>query len=238
MANSLGAALALLPRTRVLEAVEAGEVPADVAENLHEVFNVGANLLNAPDQPHLKLAEVLVGADVGDELVHALTWAAERVDLAIDVPGFGAGPFAVVSAGPDTPTRDPDAAPAPVAEAAPPAEVAPVAPDALARTVVPGGPLDAFDFEAPLPCPPRRPAWSPASRTCRRGSASPCRSPADGSSSSTAPAPSACRRATSRSPASAGPGSTAGRWAGPCSSSPPRSPCCSPTPSWAAAARP
>lgn len=158
VANSLGAALALLPVARVHEAVAAGEVPADVAENLHEVFNVGANLLNAPDRPHLKLADVSVGADVDAELVRALTWAAERVDLDIEVPGFGSGPFAVVHAGPDTVTRDPEALLAPAAEDEAVPDPGPVPPVALGRTVPRGeGELDAFDFEAPLPLPATAP---------------------------------------------------------------------------------
>lgn len=157
VANALGAALALLPRTRVLEAVEAGEVPEDIAENLHEVFNVGANLFNAPDRPHLRLEQVLVGGDVDADLVQALVVAAERVDLDLDVPGFGSGPFAVVHAGPDSPTRDPSAP----AEPAEPAQVIalpvepPPAPPAPPRRS--GSPLDAFDFEAPLPLPATAP---------------------------------------------------------------------------------
>ena len=155
VANALGAALALLPVARVREAVEAGQVPADVLENLGEVFNVGTNLLNAPDRPHLKLDGVLAVPDLPAELVTALVRAAERVDLDIDVPGFGAGHFAVVGAGPDAPTRDPSlaAAPAATAPAAVPASVAvPLAPAPVVR-----GGLDAFDFEAPLPLPATAP---------------------------------------------------------------------------------
>lgn len=155
VANALGAALALLPRTRVVEAVGAGAVPPDVAENLHEVFNVGANLFNAPDRPHLRLDRVLLVGEVPGPTVRALVWAAERVDLDIEVPGFGAGPFAVVHAGPEAPTRDPDAAPVPEPAAAPPA-APPPGPVPLARTSREDGP-DAFDFEAPLPLPATAP---------------------------------------------------------------------------------
>jgi flagellar motor switch/type III secretory pathway protein FliN len=155
IANALGAALALLPRARVTAAVEAGEVPEDIAENLHEVFNVGANLFNAPDRPHLRLERVLVGSDVDPDLVQALVVAAERVDLDLDVPGFGSGAFAVVHAGPDSPTRDPSLVPSKAQEPSPVIALAVEPPPAPPRRS--GSPLDAFDFEAPLPLPATAP---------------------------------------------------------------------------------
>ena len=96
VANALGHALAMLPQQRVSDAVASGAVPADAAENLHEIFNVGANLLNAPDRPHLRLDAVLTGADIPAELAADLAAAIERLDLDIEVPGYGSGPFALV----------------------------------------------------------------------------------------------------------------------------------------------
>lgn len=159
VANALGAALALLPSDRVAQAVAAGEVPADIAENLHEVFNVGANLFNAPERPHLRLDQVLAAPAVPPELMAELLAAADRLDLDIDVPGFGSGPFAVVAAGPDSPTRQPAADP--VASTGAPAQHTQAAepPAAPVRVASPArdGVLSPFDFEAPLPLPATAP---------------------------------------------------------------------------------
>ena len=95
-ANSLGAALAMIPKGRVLDAVKAKQIPVDFAENLYEVFNVGANLFNGPDRPHVKLAEILTMPAVPAELVSSVASAPSRLDLQIDVPGYGPGVFVVV----------------------------------------------------------------------------------------------------------------------------------------------
>lgn len=155
VAVALGAALALLPRDRVDEAVAAGTVPADVAENLHEIFNVGANLFNGEDRPHLRLAGVQTGTEVTGDPARQVADALDRLDLTVDLPGFGAGALAVVVAGPDAPVRTPDVE-LPAVRDEGPAVRAPLA-------VVAPGPaggvpeLSAFDFEAPLPLPATAP---------------------------------------------------------------------------------
>ena len=174
VANALGHALAMLPQQRVREAVAAGQVPADAAENLHEVFNVGANLLNAPDRPHLRLEAVLTGADIPAELAADLAGAVERLDLDIDVPGYGSGPFALVlpapqgAAGLEFRTGDDEEAgvqPAGTTTEEPAAAGAPAAAPAAGSGAggragadhTAGVSLDAFDFEAPLPLPATAP---------------------------------------------------------------------------------
>ena len=170
VANALGHALAMLPQQRVPEAVAARQVPADAAENLHEVFNVGANLLNAPDRPHLRLEAVLTGADIPAALAADLAGATERLDLDIDVPGYGSGPFALVlpaeqgARGLESRTGEDEEAGVQAAQTTaeePLAEPSPAAAPAAALPS-PGDPgarvsLDAFDFEAPLPLPATAP---------------------------------------------------------------------------------
>lgn len=98
VANALGAALALVPKGRVLEAVKGRAVPPDFAENLHEVFNVGANFFNAPDRPHVRLTTMHTppGAVPGD-LLTRLAGSPSRLDLQVDVPGYGRGTMTVVA---------------------------------------------------------------------------------------------------------------------------------------------
>lgn len=98
VANALGAALALVPKGRVLEAVKSRSVPGDFAENLHEVFNVGANFFNAPDRPHVRLTKMHTPpGDLPAELVTSLATTPARLDLKVDVPGYGSGTMTVVA---------------------------------------------------------------------------------------------------------------------------------------------
>lgn len=97
VANALGAALALVPKGRVLEAVKGRTVPADFAENLHEVFNVGANFFNAPGRPHVRLSALATPPALPADLLARLATSPARLDLRVDVPGYGSGTLAVVA---------------------------------------------------------------------------------------------------------------------------------------------
>ncbi len=92
----LGAALALVPPPKVLAALEEGVVPADLADNTHEVLNIGASLFNCGDV-HLKLRDVAVAPQpVDDATVAFLRRPSRRGDRRVDVPGYGTGVLAVV----------------------------------------------------------------------------------------------------------------------------------------------
>jgi hypothetical protein len=87
----LGAALALVPMPRVQQALDAGEVPQDLADNTQEVLNVAASLFNSADA-HLKLLAVQVAPEpVSERVVAFLRGAPLRLDLRIEVPGYGDG---------------------------------------------------------------------------------------------------------------------------------------------------
>jgi hypothetical protein len=92
----LGAALALVPRPRVEQALATGLVPEDLAENTREVLNVGASLFNS-GAAHLKLSDTwVVPQPVGDDVVGFLRVPCQRADLRVDVPGYGEGVLAVL----------------------------------------------------------------------------------------------------------------------------------------------
>ncbi len=96
-AAHLGGALGLLPRTGVEDAVAEKTLHPALRENCHEVFNVLTSLFNVPGAPHVRLYEMLgpdgnVPADVA-----ALSAAiGHRMDVAIDVAGYGSGSLSVV----------------------------------------------------------------------------------------------------------------------------------------------
>ena len=92
----LGAALALVPKPRVDDALASGRVPEDLAENTREVLNVGASMFNA-GAAHLKLKGTWVVPEaVAEDVVDFLRVPCQRTDLRVDVPGYGEGVLALL----------------------------------------------------------------------------------------------------------------------------------------------
>ena len=94
-----GAALALLPPGGAQDAVEEdGELTGMLVEALHEVVNVLSALFNVPGVPHSKLHTLYApGDDLPGDIVGVLAnW--NRLDLAIEVPGYGKGALSLVLA--------------------------------------------------------------------------------------------------------------------------------------------
>jgi hypothetical protein len=92
-----GAALALLPPGGAQDAVEEdGELSAMLVEALHEVVNVLSALFNTPGAPHSKLHKLYApGDDLPGDIAGSLA-AFNRIDLAIEVPGYGKGGLSLV----------------------------------------------------------------------------------------------------------------------------------------------
>jgi hypothetical protein len=92
-----GGALALLPPGGCQDAVEEdGELTAMQLEALHEVVNVLSALLNIPGAPHSKLYKLYPpGADLPGDVAGMLA-NFNRIDLALEVPGYGKGGLSLV----------------------------------------------------------------------------------------------------------------------------------------------
>ncbi len=92
-----GGALALLPPGGCRDAVEEdGELTAFLAEALHEVVNVLSALFNVPGAPHSKLYRLYApGDDLPGDIACSLA-DFNRLDLAIDVPGYGKGGLSLI----------------------------------------------------------------------------------------------------------------------------------------------
>ncbi|MGY1712311.1 hypothetical protein ACI8AC_22650 [Geodermatophilus sp. SYSU D00758] len=92
-----GGALALLPPGGVQDTVEEdGELTAMLTEALHEVVNVLSALFNVPGAPHSKLYKLYApGDDLPADLAQMVV-AFNRVDLAVEVPGYGKGSLSLV----------------------------------------------------------------------------------------------------------------------------------------------
>jgi hypothetical protein len=92
-----GGALALLPPGGCQDAVEEdGELTGMQVEALHEVVNVLSALFNTPGAPHSKLHELYApGEDLPGDITGMLA-AFNRVDLALEVAGYGKGGLSIV----------------------------------------------------------------------------------------------------------------------------------------------
>lgn len=92
-----GGALAMLPPGGCQDAVEEdGELTTMLAEALHEVLNVLSALFNVPGAPHSKLYQLYAaGNDIPGDLAGMLS-AVNRLDLAVEIPGYGKGAMSLV----------------------------------------------------------------------------------------------------------------------------------------------
>ena len=90
-------ALALLPPGGCQDAVEEdGELTGLLVEALHEVVNVLSALLNVPGAPHSKLHKLYApGEDLPGDVAGMLA-NFNRIDLALEVPGYGKGCLSLV----------------------------------------------------------------------------------------------------------------------------------------------
>jgi hypothetical protein len=96
-AARVGAALGLAPRSAADDAIKAGLLPVGLGENVAEVLNVAASLFNAEGAPHLRLLAVYGGdAPVPADVAAAAAAFAPRLDLELDVSGYGTGGWSVV----------------------------------------------------------------------------------------------------------------------------------------------
>jgi hypothetical protein len=92
-----GAALALLPPGGAQDAVEEdGELTSLLVEALHEVVNVLSALFNTPGAPHSKLHKLYAPGDDLPGDIEGLLANFNRIDLAIEVPGYGKGAMSLV----------------------------------------------------------------------------------------------------------------------------------------------
>ena len=91
------AALALLPAGGAQDAVEEDkELSPMLLEALHEVVNVLSALFNTPGAPHSKLNKLVAdGEEVPGDIVGMLA-GFNRLDLALEVPGYGKGALSLV----------------------------------------------------------------------------------------------------------------------------------------------
>lgn len=97
LAAAAGAALAMIPPAAAQDAVRAGGLPPNIADNFHEVANIMCSALTASGGRGVRLADFAVSA-VPASAEPVLGGTGARLDLEIEVQGYGKGSLAIVSA--------------------------------------------------------------------------------------------------------------------------------------------
>ncbi|HEX8630732.1 MAG TPA: hypothetical protein VF755_21445 [Catenuloplanes sp.] len=91
-----GAALGLLPPGGAQDCVEDGVTTAAIGENIGEVCNILASLLNGEGRPHVKLFEVTMpGERPALNAQGQLLTLGSRLDLNVEIGGYGKGRLAM-----------------------------------------------------------------------------------------------------------------------------------------------
>ena len=99
LAAYLGSSLALLPPRVAQAAIADGGLTPDLVENVGEVLNVLAAVLNEHSDTHQRLYQTWLGAEApADAAAHSKALG-NRLDLAVSVQGYGSGTLSFVLVG-------------------------------------------------------------------------------------------------------------------------------------------
>jgi hypothetical protein len=94
-----GAAIGLVPVGGAEAAIEDRELAASVRGNLDEILNVISALFNVEGAPHLRLyATYTLGEEPPSDVAALLRTIGRRLDLDVEIAGYGAGALSLVLA--------------------------------------------------------------------------------------------------------------------------------------------
>ena len=97
LAANVAAAVGLIPPGGAEACIEDGELSPLFGENLAEVCNVLTTLFNRGDGPHVRLHALhRDGAEVPTDVVSHLRALGNRLDLSVEVAGYGKGTLSLV----------------------------------------------------------------------------------------------------------------------------------------------
>ncbi|GAA1628484.1 hypothetical protein [Georgenia ruanii] len=101
LAARIAGALALVAPRRIDERIAGGTLWAEQFEDISEVFNVLATLLNADGAPHVRRATVYDTLQTfpPSDVVAVLRSHLPRIDVDVTVRGYGSGTMAVIVSG-------------------------------------------------------------------------------------------------------------------------------------------
>jgi hypothetical protein len=92
LAAAMGAAMSMVPKARVEECVQTGEVVPDFQENLHEVLNIASALLNTEDSGHVRIRTLeLLAAGLSEDTLTLLADPRAAGYYRVSVEEYGDG---------------------------------------------------------------------------------------------------------------------------------------------------
>lgn len=93
-----GAALTRIPKGGAEDAARSGELTANMLGNLHEVMNICSRLFMSASSPHLKLDKLYASAAELPENAKSILGSIKgRLDLKVNIPGYGDGHLSFLS---------------------------------------------------------------------------------------------------------------------------------------------
>lgn len=94
-----GAAITLVPPPAAEEALAEGTLTPTLVENLREILNVMARLLNSAQTPHVRLREVYPpGSEPPADAARLWAQPADRRGFDVEIQGYGSGRLGVAVA--------------------------------------------------------------------------------------------------------------------------------------------
>ncbi|MCA9548643.1 MAG: hypothetical protein KC933_01325 [Myxococcales bacterium] len=86
------AALSMIPASAVASGAKSGVLPTNLEENLGEIFNICTQLLVTEDDATAILDGTYSNVkNIPDELVKAINGATEKIEVTIEIEGYGPG---------------------------------------------------------------------------------------------------------------------------------------------------
>ena len=98
LAAWLAGALALLPKGGLEDAIDEGELSQGHLEAVYEVVNIAASMFNGEGINHSKLYRLYAPGESVPADIAGLAAAFNRIDLEVDVAGYGSGSLSIVLA--------------------------------------------------------------------------------------------------------------------------------------------
>ncbi|MBN2801814.1 MAG: hypothetical protein JXR91_01835 [Deltaproteobacteria bacterium] len=97
----MGAALSMIPKGTVTDEIENSKLNDEVRDNLHEILNIAASLLNNSDKAHHKFTRMglSINEDIDAELQNNIENAVSRRDFTVSIPGYGDGVMSYILLG-------------------------------------------------------------------------------------------------------------------------------------------
>jgi len=91
-------AFALLPKGGLEDAIDEGELSQGHLEAVYEVVNIAASMFNGEGINHSKLYKLYAPGEAVPGDIAGLAAAFNRIDLKVDVAGYGSGKLSIVMA--------------------------------------------------------------------------------------------------------------------------------------------